>query len=169
MVEAARRHGGFDVQAIDLAELNLPVFNEANYPMMRQYEHDHTLEWASIVGKLDAVVFVTPEYNHGPPPSIVNALTYLTHEWAYLPVGFVGYGGLPAAARAIQMLRQYVSALRMVAVPESVLFSNAMQLLNDQGVLVASTVSDQSADLMLDELMRWTIALTDLRAGTRGA
>ena len=35
----------------------------------------------------DAFVFVTPEYNHGPTPALVNALDFVFQEWGYKPVG----------------------------------------------------------------------------------
>jgi NAD(P)H-dependent FMN reductase len=167
MAETARKHGAFDVKSIDLAEVDLPIFDEASYPMLRQYESAHTLRWSETIANLDAVVFVTPEYNHAPPPSVINALTYLCREWAYMPVGFVGYGGIPAAARAIQVLRQSASALRMVAIPESVLFPNAMQLVDGRGALTVSPESEQAAGQMLDELKRWAEALASLRLAVR--
>jgi hypothetical protein len=54
------------------------------------------LHCARLHGKfnVDAFVFVTPEYNCGAPPSIVNAIDYLNKEWAYKPLGFVSYGGV---------------------------------------------------------------------------
>jgi NAD(P)H-dependent FMN reductase len=44
--------------------------------------HEHTKRWSAIVSRADAFVFVTPEYNYGSPPSLVNALDYLLREWA---------------------------------------------------------------------------------------
>jgi NAD(P)H-dependent FMN reductase len=33
----------------DLAELNLPMFDEPNYPRLHQYVHQHTKDWSAIV------------------------------------------------------------------------------------------------------------------------
>jgi NAD(P)H-dependent FMN reductase len=41
-VDRARNHGGFDVLVVDLADLDLPIFDEPNHPRLRQYVHDHT-------------------------------------------------------------------------------------------------------------------------------
>ena len=59
--------------------------------------------WSASVEAADAFVFVTPEYNYGPPPSLLNALNYLYQEWNYKPVAFVSYGGMSGGLRAVQM------------------------------------------------------------------
>src|SRR4051794_26105485 len=84
--DRAREHGAFDVEVTDLAELALPFFDEPRHPRMREYEHDHTREWSSTIDAADAFVFVTPEYNHGPPATLKNAIDFLHHEWRHKPV-----------------------------------------------------------------------------------
>src|ERR1700722_1138798 len=90
----AREHAGFDVAMVDLAELELPLLDEASHPRLRQYTKQHTREWSAMVDDADAFVFVTSEYNHGYPAALKNAIDYLHHEWQYKPVGFVSYGGV---------------------------------------------------------------------------
>ena len=78
-VDFARQESSdlFEVEDVDLASFNLPVFDEPKHPRFGEYEHAHTKAWSASVDAADAFVFVTPEYNHGPPPSYVNAMTYL--------------------------------------------------------------------------------------------
>ena len=64
----------FESTLVDLADYNLPVFDEPNHPAMQKYEHEHTLKWSETISKADAYVFVIPEYNFFPPPSFVNAI-----------------------------------------------------------------------------------------------
>src|SRR5690349_114928 len=97
----ARAHGGFEIELVDLAAVALPLFDEPRHPRLRQYEHEHTRRWSASVERADAFVFVTPEYNYGAPPSLLNALDYLIQEWAYKPVGFVSYGGVSAGTRSV--------------------------------------------------------------------
>ena len=78
---AARTHGGFDVALVDLADFNLPIYDEPKHPRMRQYEHEHTKRWSESVAAADAFVFVTPEYNYATSPALLNALDYLVVEW----------------------------------------------------------------------------------------
>ena len=68
---------------VDLADFNLPVYDEPNHPRLRQYVHDHTKAWSASVEAAAAFVFVTPEYNYFAPPALMNALDYLLHEWSY--------------------------------------------------------------------------------------
>ena len=62
-VDVARRHGKLAVDAVDLKDVNLPLLDEPNHPMKRQYQHAHTKAWSQIVSEADAFVFVVPEYN----------------------------------------------------------------------------------------------------------
>lgn len=165
--EVAKKHGAFDVKSIDLLELDLPPFNEPDYPVLQKYVHAHTKAWSKTVLELDAVVFVTPEYNYAPPPALINALTYLVQEWAYMPAGFVGYSaGGAGAARSILNLKVPVTALKMMAITEPpLLFSHCLNLLDENGVFTKASQTDETfAGLVLDELARWTAALAGLRA-----
>src|SRR6185369_16918727 len=86
--ERAQAHAGFDVELVDLQTENLPMFDETRHPRLRQYEHEHTKRWSAKIDAADAFVFVTPEYDHATPPSLINALIYLSQEWAHKAVGF---------------------------------------------------------------------------------
>ena len=116
----AERHAGFDLELVDLADVNLPLLDEPHHPRLANYMHEHTKRWSAIVSRADAFVFVTPEYNYGSPPSLVNALDYLLREWAYKPVGFVSYGGISGGTRSVQMTKQIVTSLRMMPMVEAV-------------------------------------------------
>jgi NAD(P)H-dependent FMN reductase len=161
--ERAELHGGFNVEVVDLAELNLPFMDEPRHPRLRQYVHQHTRAWSAMVQRADAFVFVMPEYNHGFSAPLKNALDYLHHEWAYKPVGFVSYGGVSAGTRAVQMLKQVVTALKMVPVPEAVSIPFVQQFLDEAGRINANSTMESAADAMLDELLRWVGALHPIR------
>src|SRR5215470_931201 len=98
--EFAKQHGKFDAHLVDLVDFDLPVIDEQHHPMRREYTKDHTKKWSASVNSADAFVFVTPEYNYGPPPSLLNALDYLFWEWQYKAVGLVGYGGIGGGGRS---------------------------------------------------------------------
>ena len=161
--DLAAAHSGFEVELVDLAEMNLPLFDEPNHPRLGHYVHQHTRDWSASVESADAFVFVTPEYNHGMPASLKNAIDYLHNEWQYKPVGFVSYGGVAAGTRAVQMTKQVVTALKMSPVTEAVSIPFVTQFLDDEGVIRANEVMESSAKAMLDELLRYTKALSALR------
>ena len=159
----AKDHGGFDVNVVDLAELDLPLLDEPNHPRLRKYTQQHTKDWSALVDAGDAFVFVTPEYNYGYPASVKNAIDYLHQEWQHKPVGFVSYGGVATGTRAVQQLKQVVTTLRMLPVFESVNIPFHTQFLDSDGVFHPNEVLDQAADAMLDELVRTEAALRPLR------
>jgi len=159
----AKDHGGFDVTVVDLAEVGLPLLDEPNHPRLRQYTRQHTKDWSAVIDAADAFVFITPEYNHGYSAALKNAIDYLHHEWLHKPVGFVSYGGVAAGTRAMQQLKQVVTALRMLPVYDSVNIPFHVQLLDSDGVLGPNEVMDKAADTMLDELVRTEASLRPLR------
>ena len=159
----AADHGGFSVEVADLAELNLPLFDEPKHPRLREYEHDHTHQWSAMVEPCDAFVFVTPEYNHGYPASLKNAIDYLHREWQWKPVGFVSYGGVSAGTRAVQQLKLVALGVRLVPLFEAVNVPFFQQFIED-GVVHANDVMERAAQTMLDELLRVESALRPLRS-----
>lgn len=161
--QAAQAHGAFDVRPIDLADFDLPVFDEPKHPAMRQYAHEHTKRWSASVAQADAYAFVLPEYNYCPPPSFVNALDYLVHEWKYKPCGFVSYGGLSGGLRAVQAAKLLVTTLNMMPLPEGVALPMVQSLLNAQRQLQSNPLIDQSVQTLLDALQRWAVALKPMR------
>jgi NAD(P)H-dependent FMN reductase len=165
----AKDHGGFDVNVVDLAEVDLPLLDEPNHPRLRQYTHQHTKDWSAIIDAADAFVFVTPEYNYGYPASLKNAIDYLHHEWQHKPIGFVSYGGVAAGTRAVQQLKQVVTTLRMLPVFDSVNIPFYTQFLDQDGTFQANAILEQAADAMLDELVRTEAALRPLRPASQQA
>lgn len=159
----ALEHGAFDVELIDLAEENLPLMQEPNHPRLRQYTLPHTFAWSEKIDSADAYVFVTPEYNHGLPAALKNAIDYLSQEWQYKPVGFVSYGGTAAGARSADQLIQVVTTLKMMPMFETVSIPFVANLVKD-GELKANEIMGTAAGTMLNELYRWAEALAPLRA-----
>ena len=162
--ERATQHGRFDLERVDLAEVNLPLFDEPNHPSLGKYVHEHTKAWSAIVSRADAYVFVTPEYDFSAPASLTNALQYLVNEWAYKTVGFVSYGGVSAGTRGVQLTKQLVTCLRMMPILDAVAIPFFAQHIDKaSGQFSPGEVQDKAAAAMLDELMKWSTALAPLR------
>lgn len=161
--EIAMQHKDLHIEMVDLAAVNLPFFNEPKHPMMQQYEHQHTKDWSALIGAADMYVVVTPEYNYSFPATLKNALDYLYKEWNYKPIGFVSYGGLSGGTRAVQMLKQVVTAQKMMPVPESVNIPHFLKNMDEQGKFNGDPGLDKSANDMLAELTKWATALQPLR------
>ncbi len=163
-VDRATGHGGFELEVADLAEVALPLLDEPAHPRLRQYTKEHTRAWSATVEAADAIAMVTAEYNYGYPSALKNAIDYLHHEWRYKPVGFVSYGGVAAGTRAVQQLKQVISAISMMPAVPSVNIPFVAQFLDDDGVVQGNDIMTQAATDMLDELIRLDEALRSLRA-----
>lgn len=160
VAEADKR---FSTTLVDLAAIGLPMLDEPNHPRLRQYLHDHTKRWSSLVEAADAYVFVTPEYNYSFPASLKNAIDYLHGEWMDKPVGFVSYGGVSGGLRCVQHLKNVTGALSMVALNEAVVIPFYAQQRDEDGHFTANPIQVDAAGAMLDALDRMGLALKRLR------
>ena len=70
-IEAVKKYPDFEVEVLDLAEINLPFIDEPNHPRLQKYEKDHTKEWSRKIDSADAFVVITPEYNYGMAPALM--------------------------------------------------------------------------------------------------
>lgn len=161
----ALEHGKFEPVLVDLADFNLPVYDEPNHPRMQNYQHEHTRRWSESVKSADAYVFVTPEYNFNPPPSLLNALQYVYNEWNYKPATFLSYAFVSGGLRAVQELKPLLTTLKVVPLVEQIAVPMYPQSLGEDGKFAPNEMHVQSATAALDELLRWTTALSGLRAG----
>ena len=165
-LERARQHGGFEVELVDLKAVDLPLLSEPHHPRLQKYTQDKTKAWSATVSALDAFVVVTPEYNFGSPPALINALDHLYVEWSYKPLGFVSYGGISGGLRSVQMTKLILSTFKIVPIVEAVSIPFIARSLHD-GRFASDDKTDKNAAIMLDELLRWTNALAVLRASDR--
>jgi len=159
----AKRRAGFATELVDLASVGLPHLDEPNHPMQRRYERPHTKAWSEQIAAADAFVFVVPEYNHGMPPALLNALDFLYQEWNYKPAAFVSYGGVSGGVRSVQMAKPVLTALKMMPIPEGVAVPFYTKHVSETGVFDPGDTLDKSAATTLDELARWAKALATMR------
>ncbi len=153
----------FDVALLDLKEIDLPFLDEPEHPRLQHYKHDHTKRWSKIIDSADAYVIVTCEYNYGYPAPLKNALDFVYKEWNNKPVAFVGYGGIAGGTRAIQMLKQVVTAQKMMPLAEAVFIPFFTRFIDEDGVFQADEALDESANAMMKALIPWTKALKYMR------
>ncbi|RFU80655.1 nadph-dependent fmn reductase [Trichoderma arundinaceum] len=115
-----------NVELLDLATVNLPLYNEPAVPgdipvddPTPHYQYEHTRAWSTLVRKYDGFVFVTPQYNWSIPSSLKNALDYVFHEWSGKPAAIVTYG-FRGGVKAEPHLRDVLKGLRMNPVESTV-------------------------------------------------
>lgn len=158
--EAADEHGGADFEVIDLREFDLPLMTSATLPAMagRHYDSPEVTRWSQSVDACDGFVMITPEYNHGVPGALKNAVDSLGPEWTGKTIAFISYGA-DGGVRAVEQWRQIVANFHMVDVRHQV----ALQLFTEFGENGLQLQDRRSGELkaLLDAL----VSLTDrLRA-----
>jgi len=164
ITKEATEHGSFEVEFLDLGEINLPLMNEAVHPIMRQYEHEHTKQWSAKIEEADAFIFVTAEYDYSYPASLKNAMEYLVHEWAYKPAGMVSYSAGPfAGVRAVMSLKSDLLSLRTVSLAEMVNVASYNQYLNEDGEFIADEKLTAASKIMLNQLVRYAKGLKAIK------
>jgi 2-polyprenyl-6-methoxyphenol hydroxylase-like FAD-dependent oxidoreductase/NAD(P)H-dependent FMN reductase len=157
---AARTDARFEL--LDLAKADLPPLDEPMPPALGRYTQPHTQAWAAAVARYDGFVFVTPEYNHGLPGALKNALDRVYAEWNNKAAAFVSYGH-DGGIRAVEQLRPVMATLQMadVGAQVSLTFRNDFANVHD---LTPADGQDKALATTLDQLVAWARALAPLRA-----
>ena len=107
--EQARQVDGVATVFFDLRDYNLPLFVEEMPPSMQAPELPEAVRLRTNIEAQDAVLFVTPEYNHSVSAVLKNAIDYLPPVTLKdKAVGLVGYSWY-GAATPLEHLREIVS------------------------------------------------------------
>ena len=155
---------------IDVAEWTFAPYPHAQPTKMaeKSYADPRERAWVELVAAQDAFIIVTPEYNHGYPAGLKNALDYTYAGWNKKPVAFVSYGGPSGGVRAVQQLRQVAVELQMAPLRDEVNLPFVFRALDDAGV-PKDEHHHKRAEAMLDELVWWGNALAAARAQAQAA
>lgn len=152
-VPLARAHGRYAVDVVDLQEVRLPeVLPENPSPTVEDYLRR--------LARADAFVVVTPEYNHGYPAALKQAIDIAVEEWHAKPVAFVSYGGVSGGLRGVEQLRQVFSELHVMTIRDGVCIANCWSSFGEGQVPEGA---DAAAKVMLDRLDWWATGLREAR------
>lgn len=152
-------------ELVDLKDFNLPLLDEPIPPSAGKYSKPHTKAWADKIRPFDAFVFVTPEYDHGIPAGLKNAIDFLYAEWNNKAAGFVSYGSA-GGVRAVEQLRLVLAEVQIATVRAQVWFSLSTDFENFRD-FKPTPGKDASLKTMLDQLVAWGGALKALREQSR--
>ncbi len=156
ILKLGQAHPEAKFELLDLQEVNLPLLDEAVPPLMQKYSQEHTKKWSKTIDETDAFIIVTPEYNHGMPAALKNAIDFLVFEWMNKPVAFVGYGADAGGTRSIEQLRQVAGQLNMYDISEQVTIANYWTQLDQDGKFQANDQQVANAEKMLAKIMFWS-------------
>lgn len=161
--EQAAQRADAEFVLVDLDSFGLPLLSEPTVPGAAggEYEVEHTRKWSATIKDLDGFVFVTPEYNHGVPAALKNAVDVLGGEWVNKGIAFVSYGA-DHGVRAVEQWRGITANLKLRAARAQL----ALGLFTDWGPEGFAPGERRAKELtgVLDELVPLTEAVATLRS-----
>ncbi len=163
-----RARDGVEVHVLDLKEWPLGAYTHPKNAVAMEKEYaagSLEAKWRDTIAALDGFVIVTPEYNHGYPGALKNALDALYPAWNHKPVAFVSYGGFSAGTRAVEQLRLVAIELRMVPVRDEVSL-RLIGLATDEKGFPTDELYAKRAAATIDDLLWWTRATKAARAAS---
>ncbi len=154
VTEELGKRGGIETDLIDIAKLPLPT-NDAGEAIKQA-------DFSAKMNRADAVVVVSPEYNHGYSGLLKHVLDSCLKEYIHKAVGIVGVSAGPfGGARVIQNLLPVMRELGLVTIFWDVNFSNVQKVFAEDGKLL-----DESYIRRIDKFLKELIWMaTTLRQG----
>ncbi len=133
---------GARVELVDLADYDLPFFDEAISPRYNPNREPNEVakKFLAKLSEADAYVFVTPEYNHSTSGVLKNALDYIDYQFSHKPAAVVSHGSV-GGARAAEQLKLILLETGLVVIPPAVAFV---------GILGMNPVIEENGDLQQD-------------------
>ena len=166
--EAAKRDD-VNVELLDLRDYPMPFFDEAETPNYKSkpYTEPNVMKWTAKIKEGDAFVVIAPEYNHGYPAVLKNALDYIGPEWHDKSIGFVSYGSA-LGARSVEQLREVAVELQMAPIRFAVHMSYEVPGAVAKGTPASEAFAPfvEKAKGMLEQLVVWGKALKATRSAS---
>ena len=164
VADRAREHGEFDVEVVDLAELDIPLVLPALSAKAAGDDYPRP-EAMQSVGVLlveeDPAAVVTPEYNHSYPASLKAMIDWHYNQWTAKPVAFASYGGVAGGRHAVLHLENVFTELHAVTIRDGLSFPNYYLTWSDGQPQDGQ--AEVSAKSMLEQLAWWATVLRAAR------
>ncbi|MEM1057140.1 MAG: NAD(P)H-dependent oxidoreductase [Bacteroidota bacterium] len=163
---------GHAVTLVDPAETRLPMLDRM-YKEFADGEAPEPMETlAEQIRTADAFVIVTGEYNHLPPPALLNTLDHFLEEWSFRPSAIVSYSaGRLGGVRAAVHLRDLLAELGTVSLPRALAYGQVGKTFAEDGTPREEDAERLAKDFsrFADDLEWYARALKAARAeGTPG-
>ncbi len=148
---------GVETKLIDVRK----VMIEATIPAW--VDDEVTTNWRSVAERMDGLIIVAPEYNHGYPGELKLFIDMAYKEYQHKPVAICGVsaGGL-GGVRMVDNLIPIMIELQMVPIRNVVYFSNIKELFKESGEITDETYKKRVAT-MLDNLTWYAKVLKPAR------
>ena len=143
--ELTKKRAGVETEFVDVRALPMRL-DEAGEQMKDP-------KFSATVERSDALIIVTPEYNHSFPGLLKHALDMNLKEYIHKAVGICGVSaGAFGGARAIESLLPVMRELGLVTIFEDVNFARIGTLFDERRNLLDQNFI-QKIDKFLDELI----------------
>ena len=143
--EQAKKRAGVETEFIDVRTLPMK-FDDAGEQMKDP-------KFSQTIDRCDALIIVTPEYNHSFPGLLKHALDMNLKEYIHKAVGICGVSaGSFGGARVIESLLPVMRELGLVTIFEDVNFGNVGTLFDERGELLDEKFVGR-VDKFLNELI----------------
>ncbi|MGF1510321.1 MAG: NADPH-dependent FMN reductase [Myxococcota bacterium] len=154
---------GHDANLVDPIEVQLPLLDK----MYKEYdpgEAPPALEkLAEQVASSDGYIVVTGEYNHSPPPGLLNLLDHFLEQYFFKPSGIVSYSaGSFGGVRASIALRSLLAELGMSSIPSVLPVPRVQDAFTEEGQPV-DAAWNRRADRFMSEFEWYCRALKEAR------
>ena len=124
-----KKREGVTTDLIDIAELNLPVDDAG--------EAVKDARFSAAMERADAIVIVTPEYNHSFPGLLKHVLDSCLKEYIHKAAGVVGVSaGVFGGARVIEHFQPVLRELGLVSIFWDVHFGVVEKVFDQKGQLL---------------------------------
>ncbi len=142
---------GHEAVLVDAAMLDLPLLDT----MWKEIKGSTGPEHASLREKLrplaelyqraDGFAICSAEYNHTPPPALVNLLDYFLEEYLYRPSAIICYSSTPfGGVRAAMGLRALLAEVGMSSIPSLQPIPSVGSALSEQGTPLTAELAEKS-------------------------
>ena len=121
------KKAGHTSEIIDVRDYRIPATDNTEKSSLAK-------KLESKIVPADALIIVSPEYNHGYPGELKMALDLLWKQYTKKPVGFCGVSsGLMGGGRAVEQLRLVSIQLRMIPILQALYFPMVQNLFDEKG------------------------------------
>src|SRR5438552_8543301 len=129
VVGQLHKRKGVTTELVDIAELNLPVDDAG--------EQVKDPRFSTAMERADAIVVVTPEYNHSFPGLLKHVLDSCLKEYIHKAAGVVGVSaGVFGGTRVIERLQPVLRELGLVSIFWDINFGGVEKVFDQNGQLL---------------------------------
>lgn len=160
--EKWEKQHNIQLEFVDLKDLNLPFFYEAQAPMANPNRilEGTQQQWLENLNSSDGFIFLTPEYNWGTSAVLRNALDYVSYQLQRKAVSIVSYAPHPGGGfNGGRDLAVLTGKLGAFVLPNSVALRTIQNIFTQEGDLLENQDATQT---MLDDAMDEIVFYTQL-------